>query len=152
MLPVLATVGTAAFLQGHVQSSINAASLYAYQLGVPWMDPDKSDGLCFYQPWILGAMNASPFLFAAVIGAPLALPLNYWIGRRGAIAVAAVTILVSSLASAFVSTWQALFAVRVLNGIGTFPGRTRGCAGFLLQSLILCRNGYQSHQRPYPRL
>ncbi|KAL2875899.1 hypothetical protein SGCOL_008895, partial [Colletotrichum sp. CLE4] len=55
---------------------------------------------------------------AAIVGAPMSLPLNYWMGRRGAIAVAAALIFASSLASGFVHTWQQLLGVRIINGLG----------------------------------
>ncbi|KAF6809423.1 hypothetical protein CSOJ01_06901 [Colletotrichum sojae] len=119
MWTIIITVSLAAFLQGdivdtdpslgHVQASFNGSSIY----------PDKFD---LNKPkdddWRLGAANASPFLFAAVVGCPLALPVNHYLGRRGGMIVAAVLIFASSLASAFADTWQELFAIRSINGIG----------------------------------
>ncbi|ROW04806.1 hypothetical protein VMCG_04780 [Cytospora schulzeri] len=117
ILPVILTVGCAAFLQGHVQASINCASLYAQ-----WLQPLTPDGQIPPQDWLwqwkLGAMNASPFFAAALIGAPSALLFNYWIGRRGAITVAAVMILASSLGAAWTTSWWQLLCVRVVNGVG----------------------------------
>lgn len=109
ILPVIVTVGCAAFLQGHVQASINCASLYAQSvLQIP--DP--------YWQWKLGAMNSIPFFTAAIIGAPSALLFNYWLGRRGAITVAAFMILASSLGSAWTTTWWQLSYVRIISGVG----------------------------------
>lgn len=117
IFPVILTVGCAAFLQGHAQASINCASLYAQ-----WLQPHPHDGQRPPQGWLwqwkLGAMNASPFFSAALIGAPSALLFNYWIGRRGAITVAAVMILASSLGSAWTNSWWQLLCVRVVNGVG----------------------------------
>lgn len=119
IFPVVLTVGCAAFLQGHVQASINCASLYAQ-----WLQHPSSDGQDPSQGWLwqwkLGAMNASPFFAAALIGAPSALLFNYWIGRRGAITVAAVTILASSLGSAWTTSWWQLLCVRIVNGVGMY--------------------------------
>ncbi|KUI57413.1 Sugar carrier protein A [Cytospora mali] len=109
ILPVVLTVGCAAFLQGHVQASINCASIYAR-----W----PQSGGQQLGDWKLGAMNASPFFAAAVIGAPSALLFNYWIGRRGAITVAAVMILASSLGAAWTTSWWQLLCVRIVNGVG----------------------------------
>ena len=123
MLIVILTVSLAAFLQGHVQSSINGASLYAHVFGLP--DGSGSDGgsdraldVGAFDEWKLGAANASPFLFAAALGCPLALPINDLFGRRGAMAIAAVLIFASSLGVVFVHHWYELFGVRVINGVG----------------------------------
>lgn len=74
--------------------------------------------------WKLGAANASPFLFAALVGCPLSLPINYWFGRRGGIGVAAFLILCSSIGAIFARSWTQMFGIRVVNGIGTLNHRT----------------------------
>ncbi|OTB01901.1 hypothetical protein M426DRAFT_14056 [Hypoxylon sp. CI-4A] len=128
MFVVILTVSLAAFLQGFVQSSINGASLYSEAFGLPDVvsstRSNATDGgggsptTPHPDDWRLGATNASPFLFAALLGCWMALPVNDWIGRRGAMAVAACLIFASSLASAWCESWVALFCVRILNGIG----------------------------------
>lgn len=117
IFPVILTVGCAAFLQGHVQASINCASLYAqwFECLSPECDHPPDDWIW---KWQLGAANSSPFFAAAIIGAPSALLLNFWVGRRGAITVAALMILASSLGSAYVSSWWQLLCVRIVNGVG----------------------------------
>ncbi|TDZ30004.1 putative polyol transporter 1 [Colletotrichum spinosum] len=112
MVIMIVTVALAALLQGSVQASINAASVLSGLLNAPG-DVDRHD-----PNWKLGGMNSIPYFLAAVVGAPLSLPLNYWMGRRGAIAVACALIFASSLASAFVQTWYQLLGVRVVNGVG----------------------------------
>ncbi|KAI0909497.1 sugar transporter-domain-containing protein [Ustulina deusta] len=107
MLIVVLTVSLAAFLQGFVQSSINGASLYAREFGLDTVKPVEEMGGSTPKPpilndWKLGAVNASPFLFAALVGCWLALPINERVGRN----------------------WQQLFGVRVLNGIGQFSTET----------------------------
>lgn len=117
IFPVILTVGCAAFLQGHVQASINCASLYAqwFECLSPECDAPPHD---WRWQWKLGAANSSPFFAAAIIGAPSSLLLNFWVGRRGAITVAALMILASSLGSAYVSSWWQLLCVRIVNGVG----------------------------------
>ncbi len=129
MLIVVLTVSLAAFLQGFVQSSINGASLYAREFGLDTVKPVEEMGGSTPKPptlndWKLGAVNASPFLFAALVGCWLALPINERVGRRGAMAIAACLIFASSLGAAACSNWQQLFGVRVLNGIGQFSTET----------------------------
>lgn len=97
-------------IPGFVQSSFNGASLYEHELG---LDTQKSE-----DNYKLGAVNASPFLFAALVGCPLALPVNYWMGRKGGMAVAALLVLISSVAAPFALDWTQLFAIRAVNGLG----------------------------------
>ena len=130
MLIVVLTVSLAAFLQGQVQSSINGATLFPTQFGLsPSSSAGNGGGLNGttastklpapnIDDWRLGAMNASPFLFAAALGCPMALPINDLVGRRGAMVVAALLILASSLGAAFTSNWYSLFGVRIINGLG----------------------------------
>jgi hypothetical protein len=54
------TVSLAAFLQGHVQSSINGATLFFPQIY-------HIEGTATKKNYIVGATNAAPFLFAAVV-------------------------------------------------------------------------------------
>lgn len=117
IFPVILTVACAGFLQGHVQASINCGSLYVqwFECLSPACETPPHDWLW---QWKLGAANSSPFFAAAIIGAPSSLLLNFWVGRRGAITVAALMILASSLGSAWVTSWWQLLCVRIVNGIG----------------------------------
>jgi hypothetical protein len=54
------TVSLAAILQGYVQSSINSATLFFPQIY-------KVEGTAKRRNYIVGATNAAPFLFAAVV-------------------------------------------------------------------------------------
>lgn len=114
---VTLAVSLAAILQGHVQSSINGSSLYAAQLGI--------DNTGMNEPnWILGGVNAAPFLTAAVLGCWLALPINDHLGRRGGMIVSAVFIFSTSLIAGLTvfipkeDRWKLLLGARILNGIG----------------------------------
>jgi MFS family permease len=98
-----------------VQSSFNGATLYKAQWG---LNENTSEEAAASDEWQLGATNASPWFFAAAVGCPLALPINYWYGRRGGLAIAAFFIFASSLASVWADTWQKLFGIRIINGIG----------------------------------
>ncbi|KAK1986497.1 hypothetical protein LZ30DRAFT_280621 [Colletotrichum cereale] len=124
MWTIIITVSLAAFLQGHVQASFNGSSLYDTEFGLGTI-AEKQDGTATGRQaelgaddWKLGAANASPFLFAAALGCPLALPVNHYLGRKGGMIIAALLIFASSLASAFATNWQQLFGIRLLNGIG----------------------------------
>ncbi|KAH7024090.1 hypothetical protein EDB80DRAFT_699202 [Ilyonectria destructans] len=119
MFIVICTVSLAAFLQGHVQSSINAGSIFADRVGIERPKNAKDTGFnTSAEDWKLGAMNAIPFLTAAFPGAPLSLPVNYCLGRRGALGLSALLIVASSLGSAFATTWVQLLGARVVGGVG----------------------------------
>ncbi|KAF7544041.1 hypothetical protein G7Z17_g10261 [Cylindrodendrum hubeiense] len=119
---VILTVSLAAFLQGFVQSSFNGASLFKDEWGlngdVEENNPTGTRHSISGDDWRLGAANGSPWFFAALVGCPLSLPINYWFGRRGGMAFAAVLIFSSSLGAVFARNWLQLFCVRIVNGIG----------------------------------
>ncbi|KAF5720859.1 myo-inositol transporter [Fusarium globosum] len=118
MLIIICTVSLAAFLQGHVQSSINAMSLFVETVGIDIQrqDDTQSNGADSTAQWQLGGMNAIPFLTAAFPGAPLSLPVNYCLGRRGALGLSALLIIASSIGSAFAVTWQQILGARIVGG------------------------------------
>ncbi|KAF4960244.1 hypothetical protein FSARC_10532 [Fusarium sarcochroum] len=101
MLSIITTVSLAAFLQGHVQASINAGDVYATPSGDNTLNPL---GLPDETIWSSGAMNAMPYFTAALLGAPLSLPINICMGP-------------SSLGSAFAETWLQLLCVRIIAGV-----------------------------------
>ncbi|KAF5019721.1 hypothetical protein F66182_8264 [Fusarium sp. NRRL 66182] len=119
MLVIIYTVSLAAFLQGHVQSSINAMTLYVETVGIDIQEQGgpQSNGADPNAQWQLGAMNAIPFLMAAFPGAPLSLPVNYCLGRRGALGLSALLIIASSIGSAFARTWQQILGARIVGGV-----------------------------------
>ncbi|KAM5516494.1 hypothetical protein FOXYSP1_03445 [Fusarium oxysporum f. sp. phaseoli] len=118
MLIIICTVSLAAFLQGHVQSSINAMSLFVETVGIDIQrqDDTQSNGADSTAQWQLGGTNAIPFLTAAFPGAPLSLPVNYCLGRRGALGFSALLIIASSIGSAFAVTWQQILGARIVGG------------------------------------
>ncbi|KAJ2897444.1 hypothetical protein MKZ38_004675 [Zalerion maritima] len=124
MRVVILTVSLAALLQGFVQSSFNSANLYQRY----WREmSDEND-----RPNEYGLTNAIAYWSAAILGCPLADPINRAIGRKGTIFLAAVLIFASSLGSAFVDfvpaddpsqfgkseAWKQLCGLRLVNGIG----------------------------------
>lgn len=113
---IILTVALAAFLQGHVQSSINSATLFASRLGIE--TPKENEEDVSHRAWVIGGMNASPYLAAALLGTLTSLPTNYYIGRRGSLIFSAVLIIASSLASAFCYNWKQVLGVRIIGGIG----------------------------------
>lgn len=123
ILIVIVCVAIAAFLQGHVQSSINGGTPYEFDLG--FRDENSCSTSASSNPrWALGATNAMPFFTSALLGCWASMPVNDRLGRRGAMMVAAVLVLISSLASGLCvllpreNRWKLLISIRVVNGLG----------------------------------
>ncbi|KAL8688858.1 MAG: hypothetical protein Q9218_005336, partial [Villophora microphyllina] len=107
---IICSVGAA--VQGWDQTGLNGANLkWPRALG---LNTDKRSN----DFWILGLVNAAPYLAAALIGCWLSHPLNHRLGRRGTIFVAAWFCFLSVIGSAFTQTWVQLFICRLLLGIG----------------------------------
>lgn len=68
--------------------------------------------------FIVGLVNAAPYLASAVIGCWLSDPLNIIAGRKGTIFVAGIFCFLPVLGSALSQTWEQLFACRFLLGLG----------------------------------
>ncbi|KAJ7318580.1 hypothetical protein DFH08DRAFT_971320 [Mycena albidolilacea] len=69
--------------------------------------------------WIVGAVNSIIFLTAAgLIGAWIVDPLNHYFGRRGEIFLTALVLFATPIGSGFTHSWQTLFVVKFILGIG----------------------------------
>lgn len=67
---------------------------------------------------LVGVVNSAPYIGSAFVGCWLSDPINYYLGRRGTIFIAAVFCFLPVLGSAFTQTWQQLFVCRLLLGFG----------------------------------
>jgi MFS family permease len=63
-------------------------------------------------------INAAPYIASAVFGCWLSDPLNNFFGRRGTIFITALILIATPIASGFTHSWQTLFVVRLILGIG----------------------------------
>ncbi|KAL8678380.1 MAG: hypothetical protein Q9186_005274 [Xanthomendoza sp. 1 TL-2023] len=107
---IVCSIGAA--VQGWDQTGSNGANLnWPKEFGLE-TDRNSNDF------WILGLVNAAPYIAAALIGCWLSHPLNHWLGRRGTIFFAAWFCFFSVLGSACTQTWVQLFICRLLLGIG----------------------------------
>jgi len=71
-----------------------------------------------HNSWIVGVVNAAPYIASAACGCWLSDPLNNFFGRRGTIFITALILIATPIASAFTHSWQTLFVVRLILGIG----------------------------------
>ncbi|KAK4056872.1 hypothetical protein OIO90_002122 [Microbotryomycetes sp. JL221] len=68
--------------------------------------------------WVLGVVNAAPYLASAFIGCWLSDPVNSVFGRRGTIFCSAIFCLFPVIGQGLCQTWYQLFVCRLLLGIG----------------------------------
>ncbi|PYH92608.1 galactose-proton symport [Aspergillus ellipticus CBS 707.79] len=109
---ILCSIGAA--VQGWDQTGSNGANLsFPVALGIPETGPHASRN-----QWLVGVVNAAPYMASAVIGCWLSDPANRFLGRRGAIFISAIFCLLSPIGSAVSQTWPQLFVTRVLLGLG----------------------------------
>lgn len=113
---ILCSVGAA--VQGWDQTGSNGANLSwpeAFHLGNTTLG---SSGYSAYAAWIVGLVNAAPYIASAFLGCWLSDPLNNFIGRRGTIFFSAIFCLLSVIGSGCSQNWWELFICRILLGIG----------------------------------
>nr|POE72260.1 monosaccharide-sensing protein 3 [Quercus suber] len=112
---ILCSIGAA--VQGWDQTGSNGANLsFPVEFGIS-DDPSQPS----YKPsnvWLVGLVNAAPYIAASLLGAWLSDPLNNYFGRRGTIFFSAIFCLFSVIGSGLTRNWWELFICRVLLGIG----------------------------------
>ncbi|KAI9927426.1 hypothetical protein MW887_003039 [Aspergillus wentii] len=98
----------------------NGANLtFAEQFGIPQKAPGcTTNAECSRNEWIVGLVNAMPYITIAFFAGWISDPLNHWLGRKPVIAIAAVFSLIAPIGCALTQNWRQLVACRVLLGIG----------------------------------
>ncbi|KAK7221399.1 hypothetical protein V2G26_009402 [Clonostachys chloroleuca] len=114
----------AAAIQGWDQTGSNGANLtFHAALGIPdsagsACGPVANEGDCAKNSWIIGFVNAMPYITIFLFAGWISDPLNEWLGRRGVIFVAAIFSLLAPFGMGVSQTWGQLAACRMLLGIG----------------------------------
>ncbi|KAK5118188.1 hypothetical protein LTR85_008168 [Meristemomyces frigidus] len=112
---ILCSVGAA--VQGWDQTGSNGANLsFPTEFGIP--TSDTTDPNYERNLWLVGLINAAPYIASAFCGCWLSDPLNNYFGRRGTIFFSAVFCLLSVIGSGCTQNWYQLFICRLLLGIG----------------------------------
>ncbi|WWC90921.1 uncharacterized protein L201_005859 [Kwoniella dendrophila CBS 6074] len=116
LLWVVGACAMGAAVQGWDQTGSNGANLgFPQEFGIN-KGLDEPGGA--HDQWILGLVNAIPYLSAPLLGCYSSDPINNLIGRRGAIFIAAIILIATPIAMGFTHTWQELLIVRIFFGIG----------------------------------
>ncbi|KAI9736268.1 MAG: hypothetical protein M1834_001154 [Cirrosporium novae-zelandiae] len=102
-----------ATVQGWDETAVNGAQVF-------YEETFNSGRAVDLSPAILSLINGAPYLLCA-FSCWLNYPLNYYWGRRGTIFFTCIVSSVSCLGQAFTPSWQALFAVRLVLGLGIGP-------------------------------
>ncbi|EJD03080.1 uncharacterized protein FOMMEDRAFT_123257 [Fomitiporia mediterranea MF3/22] len=106
---ILCSIGAA--VQGWDQTGSNGANLsFPVEFGIG-TDSDRDT-------FLVGLVNAGPYIASAVLGCWLSDPLNNYFGRRGTIFFSAIFCLFPVIGSGLAQTWEQLFITRLLLGIG----------------------------------
>ncbi|KAF3931898.1 hypothetical protein ABW20_dc0100007 [Dactylellina cionopaga] len=113
---IVCSIGAA--VQGWDQTGSNGANLsFPKEFGI-YVDPDNPSPNDGKNQWILGLVNAAPYIGSAFIGCWLSDPLNNIVGRRGTIFFAANFCLWPAIGSGFTRNWWELLICRLLLGVG----------------------------------
>ncbi|KAJ9099195.1 hypothetical protein QFC21_004075 [Naganishia friedmannii] len=108
---ICSTVSLNKFLRPGDQTGSNGANLsFPAEFGIA--SGSQSD------EWLVGMVNAGPYLGSALLGCWLSDPLNNYFGRRGAIFITALCLIATPIASGFTKSWETLFVVRIAMGLG----------------------------------
>lgn len=96
----------AAVVQGMDQTVISGAQLF--YLKYFGLEDD---------PALTGFVNASPYLVCATMGCWLAIPSNYYLGRRGTIFLWSIVSVAASAWQAVATSWESFLGSRLLLGL-----------------------------------
>lgn len=110
----------AAAIQGWDQTGSNGANLsFGQAFGIPDAGEEcEAAGTCEKNSWIIGFVNACPYIAIALFCAWISDPVNDLVGRRGTIFIAAIFSLLAPIGSGLTQKWGQLAACRVLLGVG----------------------------------
>lgn len=86
---------------------------YKHQFGIADSSSQSS--------WLVGLVNAAPYLCCACIGCWLTVPFNHWFGRRGTIFITCCFSAIACLWQGFTNTWWHMFIARFALGFGIGP-------------------------------
>lgn len=120
---ILCSIG--ACVQGWDQTGSNGANLsFPDAFGISdaqYLDPPYNTEVnqnASRNQWLVGLINAAPYIASAFFGCWLSDPLNHYFGRRGTIFVSAAFCCLSVIGSACTQNWWELFITRLLLGVG----------------------------------
>jgi len=113
---IICSIGAA--VQGWDQTGSNGANLsFPLEFGI-------GEGENYDSPnqvrdsWLVGLVNAGPYIGSAFLGCWISDPCNFYLGRRGTIFLSAIICVLTPIGGAVAQNWEQLFITRLLMGIG----------------------------------
>ncbi|KAI0445585.1 sugar transporter-domain-containing protein [Xylaria telfairii] len=112
---VITICSLCAAVQGMDETVVNGAQIfYKEQFGIG--DPNSQR-----DSWLVGLVNAAPYISSAFIGCWLTEPLNKKFGRRGTVFISCFISAAACFWQAFTNTWWHMFIARFALGFGIGP-------------------------------
>ncbi|KAI1816382.1 sugar transporter-domain-containing protein [Poronia punctata] len=112
---VIVICSLCAAVQGMDETVVNGAQIfYKEQFGIGDENSQRDS-------WLVGLVNAAPYICCALIGCWLTEPLNKIFGRRGTVFVACLISAAACFWQAFTNTWWHMFIARFFLGFGIGP-------------------------------
>ncbi|KAG5638132.1 hypothetical protein H0H81_001735 [Sphagnurus paluster] len=112
----------AAAVQGWDQTGSNGANLsFPQEFGISFAAGTPNAKT---HEWIVGVINAGPYLASSIIGCWLTDPLNNLFGRRGTLFFCGIFCIFSVIGQGLAQTWPQLLVCRLLLGLGMGPKAT----------------------------
>ncbi|PSK41801.1 hypothetical protein B9Z65_9187 [Elsinoe australis] len=113
---IVCSIGAA--VQGWDQTGSNGANLsFPVEFGIGEGETDGAPNQV-RDSWLVGVVNAGPYIGSAFLGCWLSDPCNFYFGRRGTIFISAIFCVLTPIGGAVSQTWPQLFITRLLMGIG----------------------------------
>ncbi|KAI1167199.1 hypothetical protein F5B18DRAFT_659266 [Nemania serpens] len=112
---VITICSLCAAVQGMDETVVNGAQIfYKKQFGIG-DDNSQRDS------WLVGLVNAAPYICCALAGCWLTEPLNKRFGRRGTVFISCLISAAACFWQAFTNTWWHMFIARFFLGFGIGP-------------------------------
>ncbi|KAI0181331.1 hypothetical protein GGR52DRAFT_567562 [Hypoxylon sp. FL1284] len=112
---VIVICSLCAAVQGMDETVVNGAQgFYKSQFSIG--DPDSER-----DSWLLGLVNAAPYICCAFVGCWLTEPMNKTFGRRGTVFISCFVSAAACFWQGFTNTWWHMFIARFALGLGIGP-------------------------------
>ncbi|OTB04160.1 hypothetical protein M426DRAFT_164309 [Hypoxylon sp. CI-4A] len=112
---VIVICSLCAAVQGMDETVVNGAQgFYKEEFGINDKDSQRNS-------WLLGLVNAAPYIGCAFAGCWLTEPMNNLFGRRGTVFVSCLVSALACFWQAFTNTWWHMFIARFALGFGIGP-------------------------------